>query len=118
MNFKKLSITVATILFLNIFFSNSAFCAPTYIHVSDMSLVQYQLTADGNVYFRNLNAFNSTVTGCCYAFVLDTTTPYGKSAWSIILMKMASKQDLYLFVSDSNPPTSGAPARIDQVGNW
>ncbi len=92
--------------------------SPTYVHVSDMSKVHYQLYSNGFVYFRNLNDFNSNVTGCCYAFGLDTTTPYGKSAWSTILMKMASKSSLSLYVSDATPPTSGAPATVDHLGNW
>lgn len=92
--------------------------APVYVHVTDMSQLSYQMTNDGLVYFRNLNAFNPQVTGCCYAFALDTTTPFGKSAWATMLMKMASKGSLYIRVSESNPPTSGAPASVDQVGNW
>jgi len=89
-----------------------------YIHVSDMSKVDYQLVGDGKVYFRNLNEFNSAATGCCYAFALDTTTPYGKSAWSVILMKMASQKPLSLYVQNYTPPTSGNPAMIDHLGNW
>lgn len=92
--------------------------AAVYVHVTDMSQLSYQMTADGVVYLRNLNAFNAEVTGCCYAFMLDTTTPFGKSAWATMLMKMASKGSLYIRVSESNPPTSGAPASVDQVGNW
>lgn len=92
--------------------------AGTYVHVDDMSKIEYQLTADGKVYFRNLNSFNPAVTGCCYAFYLDTTTDFGKSAWSTILMKMASKQDLYMYVDREDPPTSGAPVQIDHIGNW
>lgn len=89
-----------------------------YVHVTDMSKVHYQLMGDGKVYLRNLHSFRTGVTGCCYAFVLDTTTPYGKSAWSVILMKMASKSPLSLYVTDFNPPTSGAPAKITNLGNW
>jgi len=89
-----------------------------YVHITDMSQVQYMLTGDGKVYFRNLNQFSSQVTGCCYAFVLDTTTGYGKSAWSVILMKMASKSSLSMYVSETNPPASGNPAVIDHIGNW
>ncbi|WP_141229373.1 hypothetical protein [Cellvibrio mixtus] len=95
-----------------------AYADGTYVYVEDMSRLHYQLTSDGNVYFRNLNQFNNQVTGCCYAFVLDTTTPYGKSAWSVILMKVASKGSLSMYVSEANPPTSGNPATIDHLGNW
>ena len=118
MNFIKQLITFLVFFFAEISLSSYAHSAPTYVHINDMSLLQYQLTADGNVYFRNLNSFNSTVTGCCYAFVLNTTTPYGKSAWAIILLKMATKQPLSLYVTESNPPTSGTPAVVDHMGNW
>ncbi|NRF28945.1 hypothetical protein [Vibrio coralliilyticus] len=100
--------------------SATVFAAPVYVHVSDMSKIKYQVVSDkgGRVFFRNLNEFNSSVTGCCYAFYLDITTDYGKSAWSTMLMKMASQKNLYLYVSESNPPTSGAPAEVTHIGNW
>ena len=102
-----------------ILLSRPAFSEGTYVHVTDMSLVHYQLMGDGKVYFRNLNLFNSAVTGCCYAFVLDTNTSYGKTAWSTMLTKMAQKLDLYIYVSESNPPSNGgAPAVIELIGNW
>ncbi|MCC2521156.1 hypothetical protein [Vibrio coralliilyticus] len=101
-----------------VLFSSFVKAAPVYVHVSDMSKIKYQLVGDGRVYFRNLNEFNSSVTGCCYAFYLDITTDYGKSAWSTMLMKMASQKNLYLYVSESNPPTSGAPAEVTHIGNW
>ena len=113
--------TLVTRLGLLFFFSllsHLSHAAQTYVYVDDMSKLDYQLLGDGNVYFRNLNVFNSQVTGCCYAFYLDTKTEYGKSAWSVILMKMAAGGDLYLHVSESNPPTSGNPALVDHLGNW
>ena len=106
------------ILLLVITASKGAIAAPGYVHVPDMSKVHYQMVGDGKVYFRNLNAFHSEATGCCYAFALDTTTAYGKSAWSLIMMKMASHAPLSVYVSDLNPPTSGKPATVGQLGNW
>jgi len=103
---------------LFVFSVSVAAAAPAYVYVPDMSQLRYQMQADGVVYFRNLDAFNNTVTGCCYAFKLDTTTPYGRSAWSTILMKVAMGAGLYLRVTDANPPTSGNPASIEQIGNW
>ena len=91
---------------------------PGYIHVPDMSKVHYQLVSDGVVFFRNLHEFHAGATGCCYAFKLDTTTPFGKSAWSVILMKMAGQLPLSIYVTDYNPPTSGSPAIVDHLGNW
>ena len=110
--------TVCIFLFCMGIFSNAAFSAGMYIHVPDMSKIKYQLTSDGHVYFRNLNEFNNQVTGCCYAFYLDTSTTFGKSAWSTILMKMASKKDLYMYVQKNDPPTSGDPVPINHIGNW
>lgn len=101
-----------------LFSSKFSYAAGTYVHINDMSQVQYQLSGDGKVYFRNLNQFNSQVTGCCYAFVLDTTTGFGKSAWSVILMKIASKGSLSMYVSEANPPTHDNPAIIDHLGSW
>ena len=87
------------------------------IYVDDMSKLKWQMTNDGNVYFRNLNTFNSEVSGCCYAFVLDTTTAYGKSAWTTILLKIASSSPLFLYATTSNP-TDSNPATIRSIGNW
>ena len=98
--------------------SNSAIGAGAYITINDMSELKYQMLSDGRVYFRNLNAFDSSATGCCYAFYLDTTTGYGKSAWSTILMKIASKGRLILHVDEVSPPSQGNPVQIDQVGEW
>mgnify|MGYP001544293241 CR=1 FL=1 len=117
-NMYKLMLTI-----LLIATSSYGFCDGGYVHVDDMSKLDYQLVSSGQVYFRNLNEFKriggtEPVTGCCYAFYLDTTTEFGKSAWSTILMKMASGGDLYMYVTETNPPTSGSPAKIDHLGNW
>lgn len=99
-------------------FSVKSFAGATYINVTDASQLKYQMASNGKVFFRNLHAFKETVTGCCYAFVLDITTDFGKALWSTILMKMATKESIYLRVSESNPPTSGDPASITHAGNW
>jgi hypothetical protein len=95
-----------------------ASAAGKYVYIDDVSKLKYQMGSDGSVWFRNLNEFDGSVTGCCYAFYLNTTTPYGRSAWALILSKMALATGLYVYVSETNPPTSGNPASIDQVGNW
>ncbi|WP_196158981.1 hypothetical protein [Reinekea sp. G2M2-21] len=95
-----------------------AMAAPGYVHVTNVSKLHYQVFAGGTVFFRNLNEFDAAVTGCCYAFALDTTTAGGSVMWSTILMKMASGGDLYLYVSERNPPTSGNAATIQHLGNW
>ena len=112
-------IFLITFLFLSGFFTSFANAEAVYVHVKDMSLISYQQVKDDDrIYFRNLNQFNPDVSGCCYAFYLDVSTDFGKAAWSTMLMKMASRQDLYLYVTESRPSTSGAPAEIVQVGNW
>lgn len=118
MNRSELRLTAIVLLVATMLTTQSAKADPAYVYVPNMSQLQYQMTSDGVVYFRNLNSFNASVTGCCYAFKLDTTTPFGKSAWSTILMKMAMGASLYLRVTEANPPTSGNPASIEQVGNW
>ncbi|TQV87276.1 hypothetical protein [Aliikangiella coralliicola] len=67
-----------------------------WVYVSDMSKLKWQLVSSGEVYFRNLNEFNSAQGGCCYSYKLDTTTPAGKAMWSTILAKMAARAPLNL----------------------
>lgn len=117
MFFKKLKY-LACILGIATALTGNVQAAAKYIYIDDMSKVQFQLLSNNEVYFRNLHAFDASVTGCCYAFRLDLNSEYGKNAWSTILMKMASKEKLYLHVSESNPPTSGNPAVIDHLGIW
>jgi hypothetical protein len=96
----------------------SAHAAAKYVYLDDVSRLEYQMGSDGVVWFRNLNEFDGAVTGCCYAFYLDTTTGAGKNIWALILMKMASAGSLHVHVTEANPPASGNPAIIDQAGNW
>jgi hypothetical protein len=98
--------------------SMSAFVASGYVHIANVSELQYQIYDGGTVYFRNLNKFDSGVTGCCYAFALDTSTEGGKSMWSTILLKMATGGDIYFYLTERNPPTSGSPAYVHHIGNW
>jgi hypothetical protein len=108
----------ASIIAIQLLASPWANAAGKYVYIDDVSRLKYQMSADGVVYLRNLSDFDSSVTGCCYAFSLDTTTGYGKSLWALILMKMASASSLYVYVTESNPPTSGNPASFAQAGNW
>ena len=118
---RKLFGTVAAISLM--IFSTLGYCEAGYVYINDMSKVHYQLVSSGRVYFRNLNEFqrvggSEPVTGCCYAFYLDTTTEFGKSAWSTIMLKMASGGDLYMYLTETNPPTHGNPAEVNHLGNW
>ncbi len=70
--------------------------AQVWVEVDDASKLLWQMTASGTVYFRNLNEFDSSQTGCCYAYYLNTTTPGGKSVWSTILAKIAAHKRITL----------------------
>ncbi len=70
--------------------------ATVWVEVDDASKLLWQMTVGGTVYFRNLNEFNSTHGGCCYAYKLDTTTPGGKSVWGTILAKIAAHKRITL----------------------
>jgi|GEM_PF-1535574 len=70
--------------------------AVTWVEIDDASKLLWQMTSDGTVWFRNLNEFDSAQGGCCYAYMLDTTTPGGKVMWSTILAKMAAHKRITL----------------------
>lgn len=72
---------IRAIIATSILLSPFAHATSTYIRIPDASQLKYLMESSGIVYFRNLNDFDNTVTGCCYAFSLDKTTAYGKSAW-------------------------------------
>lgn len=67
-----------------------------WVEVDDASKLLWQMTSGGVVYFRNLKEFDDTHGGCCYAYMLDTTTPGGKTIWSTILAKMAAHKRITL----------------------
>ena len=83
-------------LFLFVLFVTTKAYSTEWIEVDDASKLLWQMRSEGTVYFRNLNEFNSSHAGCCYAYKLDTTTPEGKSLWSTILAKMAAHKRITL----------------------
>ncbi|HEY0924150.1 hypothetical protein [Rheinheimera pacifica] len=87
--------------------------AEDWINVSDMSQLRWQMAPNGTVYFRNLDQFNPEALACCYNYYIDTTTEAGKSAWSVILAKMATSGRLILGVA--NVKQAGP---ITYLGNW
>lgn len=99
-------------LFAALVFSTTAH-ADTWVTVSDMSALQWQMAPNGVVYFRNMNSFNATVEPCCYSYWLDTTTAAGKSTWAVFLTKMSLKQQLIIQVP--TPPMHG---EIGHYGVW
>lgn len=70
--------------------------AAEWVEVDDASRILWQMTADGTVYFRNMNEFNTNMDGCCYTYYLVTTTDGGKSMWSTLLAKIAGSKRITL----------------------
>ena len=101
------------IIILSLLFTTLSANGEDWITVNDMSQVKWQITPAGRVYFRNLNEFNNQALPCCYNYYLDTTTPGGKSLWSVILTKMATSKKLIL----GTPKISTAGA-ITYAGIW
>lgn len=67
-----------------------------WVEIDDASKLLWQMTEGGIVYFRNLNEFDSRQGPCCYAYLLDTTTPGGKVIWSMIMTKMTAGKRITL----------------------
>lgn len=70
--------------------------AQNWVEIDDASKILWQMQSDGVIWFRNLDEFDSRQGACCYAYMLDTTTPGGKAMWSVILTKMASGKRITL----------------------
>lgn len=87
--------------------------AEEFVTINDMSQVDWQMTPEGKVYFRNFNEFNSQALPCCYNYYIDTTTATGKSVWSVVLTKMATSSKLILGV-----PTLSQPGAVTYLGIW
>lgn len=85
-----------TILLSTLLFLSAQSNAQVWIEVDDASKLLWQMNRSGTVFFRNLNEFDAVQGGCCYAYYLDTTTPGGKSLWSMILMKIAASKRITL----------------------
>ncbi|MDX1304560.1 hypothetical protein [Photobacterium sp.] len=109
------------LLLLSTLFFSSQGSAQTWVEVNDASKLLWQMSANGTVYFRNLNEFDPAQGACCYAYNLDTTTPGGKSIWSMILTKIASKKRITLgfpsVASNNNPQTLNYIGRHSHASN-
>jgi len=84
-----------------------------WVQVPDASLLSYQLSPDGKVYFRNLNQFSSTALGCCYNYYIDTNTQHGRNIYALFLSKQAQGKRIIFSV-----PDNGVAGAIDYVGEW
>jgi hypothetical protein len=92
--------------------SPSAF-AYVWVWVPDASAIQYSLSPDGKVYFRNLSQFNAGAQGCCWHYWIDTNTTHGKNVYALFLAKAAQGKGLYMGVPDNL-----ADGTIDYAGEW
>jgi hypothetical protein len=79
------------------------------------------MNSDGLLWFRNLNEFSSSFTGCCYNYVLDTTTPQGRRFYAMLIAKMAEHKGITLgfpseVASQSAPQVLTQMAKHDHFG--
>jgi hypothetical protein len=101
------------IMMLSLLFMTLSTNAEDWITVNNMSQIKWQIAPTGKVYLRNINEFNSQALPCCYNYYIDTTTPAGKSLWSVVLTKMTTSQKLILGTPDIS--TAGP---ITYAGIW
>ncbi|WP_157032973.1 hypothetical protein [Sphingomonas changbaiensis] len=66
-----------------------------------------------NVFFRNLNDFDSSWLGCCYNYWLDLTTDGGRAMFAAFLTARTNGSAILLTV-----PAKGTASAINQLGNW
>lgn len=115
MNFgKRLTSLAFTIMFAtSIGLSRNAAASAAFIHVTDMSQLQYQTFPDGRIYLRNINAWDSQALAGNYNYYVDTTTVEGKNIYALMLAAIAQATPLWLGLS--NGYLAGA---VSYVGNW
>jgi hypothetical protein len=63
----------------------SASAVPATLTITDASKIKFQADIGGKVYIRNLNEFDPTWAGCCYAFWIDTATDAGRAQLAVLL---------------------------------
>lgn len=108
MNIKK----ILTILALSGVFANNAY-ASDWVTITDMSQLKYQIK-DGQVWLRNVNEFNESWLGCCYAYYVDITQDEGKAIWSAMLAQMAMGKPYNIGVVDKSVNGS----KVIMSGHW
>ncbi len=72
--------------------------ADYWFKVNDASQIQY-LIGSPQIYLRNLNAFDSSVLGCCYNYWIDVSTDGGKAQWATLLAKIEARESIWIYVS-------------------
>jgi hypothetical protein len=72
--------------------------ADYWFKVNDASQIQF-MVGSPQIYLRNLNAFDSSVLGCCYNYWIDVSTDAGKAAWATLLAKIQAQQPVWLYIA-------------------
>jgi hypothetical protein len=83
--------------------------ADYWFKVNDASQIQY-MVGSPQIYLRNLNAFDSTVLGCCYNYRIDVSTDAGKAAWATLLAKMQTQQPIWIYIASQTVAGSATVA--------
>ncbi|WP_298773630.1 hypothetical protein [uncultured Shewanella sp.] len=107
----KIKKVLAVVAFSLLFSSNAG--ASDWVTITDMSQLKYQIK-DGQVWLRNVNEFNESWLGCCYAYYIDITADEGKAIWSAMLAQMAMGKPYNIGVVDKSVNGS----KIIMSGNW
>ncbi|AZZ98832.1 hypothetical protein [Pseudoalteromonas sp. R3] len=87
--------------------------ASDWVTINDMSKLKYQIK-DNKVWFRNVNEFDNSWIGCCYAYYLDLSTDEGKAAWSAMLTNIAMGSSYNIAVTDKTVNGS----KVTFSGEW
>jgi hypothetical protein len=93
-------------------FATGPASAEVYVTVPDASLVKYQVQASG-VALRNLNDFDASALGCCYNYIIDTTTQVGKGIFTAMMIAAAQGKPFVFGI-----PNGYAAGTVTQGGQW
>ncbi len=91
---KKIILTVLML------FTLQAHAGRVWVEIDDASKLLWQISADGSMWFRNLDEFDPNQGGCCYAYRLDLNSPVGRAFFSVILAKIEGHQRITLGFPD------------------
>lgn len=86
------------LIFLGLAIASNSY-ATDWTTISNMSQLKYQIYNE-KVWIRNMNEFDSSWLGCCYAYYIDITTNEGKALWSTMLAKIAMAGKFNVGVAD------------------
>lgn len=105
--------SIKPLLFLPVLVLAPTAQASDFLHIDDASQIKWQITANNEVYLRNLSAFDSSYLGCCYNYWFDASTEAGKSFLSALLAKAAAGTSIDIGVVDKT-----IASQVNYVGDW